>query len=30
MERHKAMLSPEDAALYDYLSKRIMKQYELD
>lgn len=30
MERHKAMLSPEDAALYDYLSTRIMKQYELD
>lgn len=30
MERHKAMLSSDDAALYDYLSTRIMKQYELD
>lgn len=30
IERHKALLSPEDAELYDYLSQRIMKQYELD
>lgn len=30
IERHKMLLSPEDAELYDYLSKRIMKQYELD
>ena len=28
MESHKAMLSKEDAELYEYLSQRIMKQYE--
>lgn len=30
MERHKALLSPDDAELYDYISKRIMKHYEFN
>ncbi len=30
MDGHKDMLSPADAELYEYLSNRIMKEYELD